>query len=78
MYIKMNFLLALMLTTRQCRVTGDTDAGLLPVHVHEPALQAAARRTEHLKKHKVKYIIMCFCYRLRTLDKKNTFYCEEF
>lgn len=40
-----------MLTTRQSRVTGDADASLLPVHVHEPALQAAARRTEHLKKH---------------------------
>lgn len=38
-----------MLTTRQSRMTGDTDTSLLPVHVHEPALQAAARRTEHLK-----------------------------
>lgn len=47
----MNFLLAMMLTARQSRMTGDADASLLPVHVHEPALQAAARRTEHLKKH---------------------------
>lgn len=39
-----------MLTTRQSRMTCDTDASLLPVHVLESALQAAARRTEHLQK----------------------------
>lgn len=39
----------MMLTTCQSRVTGDTDTSLLPVHVREPALQTATRRTEHLK-----------------------------
>lgn len=38
-----------LLTTGQSRMTGDTDPGLLPVHVHEPALQTAACSTEHLE-----------------------------
>lgn len=74
------FLLALMLTTRQCRMTGDTDASLLPVHVHEPALQAAARRTEHLKKtHTGKIYYYLFLLKAEHTGRK-TFHCncEEF
>lgn len=52
-----HFLLAKLLTTGQRRMTGDTDASLLPVHVHEPALQAAARRTEHLQNTMEKYYL---------------------
>ena len=38
-----------LLTAHQGRVAGDTHPGLLPVHVRQPALEAAARRTEHLR-----------------------------
>lgn len=37
------------LTGRQGGVAGDTHPGLLPVHVNQFALQAAARCTEHLQ-----------------------------
>lgn len=62
-----------MLTTRQSRMTGDTDAGLLPVHVHEPALQAAARCTEHLKntQPQTETGIICTAQRMITLDEKT-------
>lgn len=42
-------LVAATLTGRQSRVTGDADSSLLLVHVKQLALEAAARRTEHLQ-----------------------------
>ena len=60
-------------------MTGDTDASLLPVHVHESALQAAACRTEDLKKNKEKKDTICttFIQRMSTLDEKS-FYFKTF
>lgn len=37
------------LTGRQGRVTGDADSSLLPVHVDQLTLQAAAGGAEHLQ-----------------------------
>lgn len=70
----------MMLTSRQSRMTGDADTSLLPVHVHEPALQAAARRTENLqntqpqekKKKKKDYLHM------QGLDQKHIYECFFF
>lgn len=45
-------LVAVTLTGRQSRVAGDADSSLLLVHVNQLALEAAARRTEHLPKHR--------------------------
>lgn len=39
----------MMLTGRQSRMTRDANPSLLPVHVNELTLLAAARRTEDLK-----------------------------
>ena len=39
---------AALLTTHESRMAGDTNPGLLHVHVHQPAFQTAAGRTEHL------------------------------
>lgn len=55
-----DFVLATMLTIRQSRMTGDTDTGLLPVHVREPAFETAACCTEHLennRRHTKEFII---------------------
>lgn len=67
----------MMLTSRQSRMTGDTDPSLLPVHVNELTLQTAARRAEHLKntqpqiKEKKEIICTAFLQRMSTLDEKH-------
>lgn len=42
-------MVARSLTSRQGRVTVDADSSLLPVHVDQLALQAAAGGAEHLQ-----------------------------